>query len=159
MSDRTTLPELNVTDPEYVSWRGELLAQLALSRVPSLTVYQSQAQNEYDLLVSTERGFCFFVEVKAFSSTRHRIRDIDTVHELRWQVSKQLVQRASESRSPVVMFLFDADTDHGRFLRLDTLRPMRVNGDLQTVRFPINNVITKARLEEFIKELESDSGT
>ncbi|MDZ7616417.1 MAG: hypothetical protein U1E05_05390 [Patescibacteria group bacterium] len=157
MSDTTTPQEAAIAGPEYVHWRGELLAQLALSRVPSLIVYQSPAQHEYDFLVSTKTGFCFFVEVKALSSIREKIRNIDTVEELRWRVSKELVTRANESRSPVVLFLFDADTDHGRFLRLDTLPSMPTSGQLQTVRFPITNVISKDRLEEFVKELERHS--
>lgn len=157
MSDTATPQEAAIDGPEYVHWRGELLAQLALSRVPSLIIYQSPAQHEYDFLVSTQTGVCFFVEVKAFSSIREKIRNIDTVEELRWRVSRELVKRANESRSPVILFLFDADTDHGRFLRLDTLPSMPPSGEFQTVRFPVTNVISKNRLEEFVRELEGGS--
>lgn len=156
MSD-TTPQDAAISSPEYVHWRGELLAQLALSRVPSLIVYQSPEQHEYDFLVSTQAGFCFFVEVKALSSFREKIRDIDTVEELRWRISKELVKRANGSRSPVILFLFDADTDHGRYLRLDTLPTTPTNGELQTVRFPITNVISKNSLEELVKEMEGGS--
>jgi hypothetical protein len=158
MSERTTLQQVAIASPKYVHWRGELLAQLALSRVPSLVVYQSPEQHEYDFLVSTQTGFCFFVEVQAFSSIHERIRNVDTVDELRWRIRKELVQRANESRSPVILFLFDADTDHGRFLRLDTLPPMSTSGQLRTVRFPICNVICRNRLQELVDELESGSG-
>jgi hypothetical protein len=156
MSSNTTPQEATIAGPDYVHWRGELLAQLALSRVPSLTVYQSPAQHEHDFLVSTPRGFCFFVDVQAFSSIQQKMRNSDEVVELRWRIRKELVRRAKESRSPVVLFLFDADTDRGRFVRLDTLSATP-SGPFQTIRFPIRNIISKSRLEELIQELEGGS--
>src|SRR5262245_4094630 len=116
MSDNRTAVEVKTTGPSYLNWRGPLLAELALARVPGLSVYKrpDQAPSElpYHFLVTTADGFCFFVEVKAFSSFRLHVTDVEAIGELRWSLDADLVRRARASHSPVVLFLFDADTDH-----------------------------------------------
>jgi len=160
MSDNaSTSKEVQTTGPEYLGWRGELLAQLALSRLEFVTVYQGSPDQPYDFLVATSDGFCFFVEVKAFSSTKSNINHVDTIAELRWRVSTELIRRANESRSPVLLFLFDADTDHGRYLRIDTLPVSNKSAKLQTIRFPIQNVIDKQSLESLLRELQHSRET
>lgn len=153
MSENATTTNVRTNGPNYLGWRGELLARLALSRIPSLTVYESPEEHGYDFLVVTEQGFCFFVEVKAFSSIRSRVKGIETIGELRWRIQKQAITRAHECQSPVVLFLFDADTDHGRFLRLDTVPNSRTTGSLQTIRLPIVNTITEESLRRLIQDL------
>jgi len=140
------------SSPAYAGWRGELLAQLALSRVPGLTIYQSPSQAPFDFLASTSDGFCFFVEAKAFSSTRQHIREIEAVSELRWRLPSNVMEAAARSHTPVMLFLFDADTGHGRFLRLDDL-PANHGGRYLTVRLPVQNTITKENLQQRIEQM------
>ena len=158
MSDKQTSVEVKTSGPSYLGWRGKLLAELALARLPGLIVHErpNSAPSElpYDFLVSTEHGLCFFVAVRAFSSFWLDVRDVEVVPELRWSVDADLVRRARDSESPFLLFLFDADTDHGRYLRLDTLPPPAPGARLVTARFPVEQVITKEHLERLIADLE-----
>jgi hypothetical protein len=149
---------VKTTGPSYLSWRGELLAELALARVPGLVVYKRPdrppSELPYHFLVTTEHGFCFFVEVRAFSSMRLDVADVETVGELRWSVDADLVRHARESLSPVLLFLFDADSDHGRYLRLDTLPAPVSEAHRLTVRLPVEHTINKENLEKLIADLQ-----
>ena len=154
MSDTTSnSTEVKTTGPEYLAWRGELLAQLALSRLEGVTVYQRSDEQPFDFLVATNDGLCFFVEVEAFSSTNQKIDDVETIEELQWQIPMKRVRQATGSQTPVLLFLFDADSDHGRFLRLDTLPAPDKAARQQTIAFPIENVIDQKNLEAVIREL------
>ena len=154
MSDTTSnSTEVKTTGPEYLAWRGELLAQLALSRLEGVTVYQRSDEQPFDFLVATNDGVCFFVEVEAFSSTNQKIDDVETIEELQWQIPMKRVRQATGSQTPVLLFLFDADSDHGRFLRLDTLPVPHKAARQQTIAFPIENVIDQKNLEAIIREL------
>jgi len=153
----STSREVKTTGPDYLVWRGELLARLALSRLESTVAYEGTEDQPYDFLIVTADGFCFFVEVKAFSSTNLHIDRVETIAELKWRVSTELLRQANQSHSPVVLFLFDADTDHGRFLRIDTLHASKKSSHLQTIGFPIENVINKESLESLIRELQSQN--
>jgi hypothetical protein len=158
MSDNRTSVEIKPTGPSYVSWRGELLAELALARVPALTVYKRPEKAASDLpyhfLVATEHGLCFFVEVQAFSSFRLDVADVKTIPELRWAVDPDIVRQARASHSPVFLFLFDADSDHGRYLRLDTLPAPRPNTRHVIVRLPAEQAITRENVEKLAAELQ-----
>lgn len=146
------------TRPSYLGWRGPLLAELALARVPGLVVARRPDPSDpstHDFLVATGRGPCITVAVEAFSSLRLRAEDPGAVDEWRWHLDRALVRRAREGGSPSFLFLFDADTDGGRFLRLDTLdvptpAPRRI-----TVRLSAENAITKANLEKLIEDLQA----
>jgi hypothetical protein len=162
MSDKRTSVEIKTTGPSYLAWRGKLLAELALARVPGLLVHErpngAPSELPYDFLVSTEHGLCFFVAVRAFSSSRLDIRDIEVVTDLRWSVGADLIRRARESESPFLLFLFDADTDHGRYLRLDTLPGPDPGVRQMTVRLPVEQVINKENLEQLMADLEGARG-
>jgi len=158
MSDNpATSKEVKTTGPQYLAWRGELLAEHALSRLESVTVYRGSADQPFDFLAATTDGFCFFVEARAFSSTNSHIHRVETIAELRWRVPSALIRRANASHSPVLLFLFDADTDHGRYLRIDTLPDSGQSSALQTIRFPIQNVINKQTLEGLVRELQLEN--
>jgi hypothetical protein len=126
-----------------------LLAELALARVPGLIVNKQHSAGDlcYDFLVATERGACFFIEVKAFSSMR-----LGAKAEWRWRIDASLVHHARESMSPFFLFVFDADTDHGRFLRLDTLPTPDTRS--VTVRIPRENTLDRKGVEGIVAELE-----
>jgi hypothetical protein len=149
------------SDPSYVVWRGELLAELALARVPGLIVNKRPVRPDFDLaydfLVVTDRGACFFVDAKAFSSSKRRLLDIGESGEWRWHLDAALVRDARRSRSPFVLFLFDADREEGRYLRLDTLPAPSRGVRRITVRLPVENTINRPNLETMIASLQAGS--
>jgi len=157
MSNSTTTSTRKTAAPDYLGWRSELLAQLALARLPELTVFKPGpgADLGADYLLANADGFCFFVVVQAFSSIHMNLPDADDLAELDWRVDRTLIKRAKRSRSPVVLFLFDADTDHGRFLRLDSLPLLRDAARSVRIRLPIENTITRESLERLVHELQS----
>jgi hypothetical protein len=146
--------------PGYVGWRGELLAELALARVPGLIVNRRPDRAEsrfgYDFLVATERGLCFFVEVKAFSSFRLRATHAAPDGDWRWHLDAKTVRDAHESRSSYLLFLFDADTEQGRYLRLDTLPAPAGDEGRVTLLLPTDHAITRENLEALIAALEAE---
>lgn len=137
----------------YVGYRAELLAQLALSRFPELSIHESVPDCGYDFVVVTQQGGCFFVIVKAMSSIKLKIRNIETISELRWRIKRRTLQWAKSCPNPVFLFLIDADTDHGRYLRLDDIAQPKASGVQQTIRFPIENTIDKLGLERLVTSL------
>ena len=149
--------QVETDGPSYLGWRGELLAELALARVFSLGVRKDPDESEHDLAVTTERNLRFFVEIRAFSSFRMKVSDVAAVPELLWSVGADHVRRARRSADPVVLFLFDADTDHGRYLRLDTLAPPPRNVRWLTLRFPIEHTITRESVEHLVSELHESA--
>jgi hypothetical protein len=158
MSDKRTAVEVQTTGPSYLVWRGELLAELALARLPDLVVHRrpdhSSADLPYDFLVAAEHGFCFFVEVKAFSSFQLDLRNVEEVRELRWSADADLIRRVRNSQNPYLLFLFDADTEHGRYLRVDTLPDPGPEASQLTLRFPVAHAITKESLEQLLADLQ-----
>jgi hypothetical protein len=157
MSDTRTSVEISPGGPGYTLWRGKLLAELALARLPGLIVHKRQDRPHldlpYDFLVTTERGFCFFVEARAFSSLHLGLSDIEAIDELRWRIDSDWLRHARESYSPVVLFLFDADTEHGRYVRLDTLPAPETGTERLTITFSAEATINKDNLEKLIEEL------
>ncbi|MBI1831158.1 MAG: hypothetical protein HYR84_06885 [Planctomycetes bacterium] len=137
--------------PAYVGWRSELLASLSLARLPDLRVYKITDQEIFDKLVMTERGLCFFVITRGFSSLAARVENADAQDKWMCPLDAATLARVRKHQSPVVFFYFNADTDHGRYLRLDTLPEAGV----KELRFPIENTITKASLQTLIREMQA----
>ncbi len=127
-----------------------LLAELALARIPGLIVTKAPIDLAFDFLVATEQGVCFFVVVKAFSSSRHHLAAWRADEEWKWKLDAETVRHARESRNSFLLFVFDADTDLGRFLRLDTLPEPNPEDSIVRVRLPAENVINKENLEAII---------
>jgi hypothetical protein len=137
--------------PEYIELRSDLLTELALARLPDLRAYRLTDREPFDKLAVTDDGFCFFVMNRGFSSADAALKNVDKIAELTCPFDSALLPRAHQSRSPVVLFYFDADTEHGRYLRLDTL-PKKAGKEL---RLPVENTITKASLQELIREMQA----
>ena len=156
MSETPNYLKVKTTGASYLGWRGELLAKLALAWIPGLTIDKSLNDQPYDFYVKTNDGVRFFVEVKAFSSLGMSAKNVEKVKELRLQMSTTLVDHAHEVNRPAVIFLFDADTDHGRFLRLDTLPAEEDKTHDQIFKFPIENTINKTSLEHLIDIFRAD---
>src|SRR6202011_3835915 len=97
-SDKRTSVKVKTTGPSYLAWRSELLAELALARVPWLIVHKKPDRPPsalpYDFFVATEDGLCLFVVVRAFSSFQLDLAEIEAIRELRWTVDADLVRRA-----------------------------------------------------------------
>ena len=139
--------------PWHIPWRTELLVKLALARIGSLRVCKFSDQND-DLLVVTDQGFCFFVVSQGFSSLATGQDDVDGTKEMIVPCERGLIARAHRYRNPVVLFYFNADTDHGRYLRLDTLPD-----DIEELRLPIEHTITKASVQKLIREMQAAPST
>jgi hypothetical protein len=116
-------------------------------------VYAGPLQGRYDFLAMADEVVSFFVKVKAFSSMKRRVHGIESVQQLRWRIPTRLILDAHKSQIPVVLFLFDADTGHGRYLRLDTIKVTMPGAVLQTVRLPVGNTISEKGLSLLIEEL------
>jgi hypothetical protein len=144
--------------PPYTGWRGQLLAELALARLPGLVVSKAPRTSDqgYDFLVATRKGACFFIEVKAFSSTRLKGEKSTATAEWRWSIDADLIRRARESRSPFFLFLIDADTDLGRFFRLDSLPAPDAKARMVIALIPPENSIDKEGLTKLVSELETE---
>ena len=142
------------TLPHYVQWRKEILAELVFTRL-NLIYTKLQPDSAADYSVYTRSGNQFLVVVKGLSSIARRIRNIETAQELHWRVPNQLLETARRSDYPFFLFLFDADTEHGRYLRLDTL-PENVSSSARevTLRFPKANTLDRDGLQKLLLELE-----
>jgi hypothetical protein len=141
----------------YLGYRAELLAELAFSRLGTVHVQRVSQDWGYDFVIVTPSGTTLLVIVKAFSSISRKIRDVETIRELRWQLDVKTVRWASTSSTAVVLFLIDGDTEHGRFLFLNDL-PLRTrSGGRQTIRFPLENTINAKGIERLIAEVERRS--
>ena len=159
MPENQQSQEIKTGGATYVGWRGELLAELALARVPELSVHKPKEECGYDFLVASPSGVCFFVLVKALSSRNLRIRQIEEIDELRWRIDTQQIRRAQEGHTPVFIFLIDADTDHGRYLRLDTVHVRSESSDSEPIRFPRENTIDQKGIERLVRGLEKSEQT
>ena len=158
MSEKTAAAEVETTGPSYLGWRGELLAELALALVPELIAHKKPAgvpsEPEYDFLVTAGGGLTVFVLVRAFSAYALRLEDVASRAELKWEVPAELVRRARASRTPLVLFLFDADKGHGRYLRLDTLpEPHRRT---VTLRLPIDQPTSPEGIRKLIEDIRGE---
>jgi hypothetical protein len=156
MSKSAQARELPTSGPEYLGWRAELLAELALSRLakaPGLQILKLVQDDGYDFVVAMPKGHCVFIEAKAFSSYEAHLDNPAEVPSLQWRLPTALINKARQSVSPVLLFLFDADTGHGRYIRLDTLRSARPKGEYMVVSFPRTNEINEENLRKFVNEM------
>jgi hypothetical protein len=157
MSDNSNSKNSTI-DPHYIGWRGELLAKLALSRLGNVRIFEpgrpgpSSPVHDFDLVVMTPDALTFLVEVNAFSSIKRDIANPEACEWLDFDLSISILKRAWEAQSPVVFFLFDADTEHGRFMRIEDI-PFTAGKHFQRVRFPIQNTITTASLNLLVREM------
>lgn len=157
MSERPRAVRVDGKGPSYPTWKCELLAELALIRVFEFTIHRrfsGPAGPEHDFLVTAPDGASCLVDVKGFSSHHLKLRDVvASLPELGWAVQADVVRKARQSPTPVVMFLYDADTEHGRFARLDTLPEPDWGTRRVVVAFPVENTITPESLRALVAGL------
>lgn len=155
MSERVDVLDLAPTDVEHVAARGDALARLALVQAPDLTVFENRGSRKCDLVVVTGDGIYVRITVQAYSSRMAGIERVDEVPELRWPVAADDVRRARASQGPAFLFLFDADTRHGRYARLDVL-PEPARGTTRVmVSLPLSNRIDPASLNGLVAGLRT----
>lgn len=58
-------------------------------------------------------------------------------------------------RCPVLLFVLDADAEHGRFLGLDNLTSKVSVTETEAIRRPVGNTINSEHLQRLLKELET----
>jgi hypothetical protein len=141
----------------HLADRAELLAQLAFSRLGTVHLHHASRDWGYDFVIVTPRGATLLVVVKAFSSISMRMRDVETIRELRWQMDAKTLRWASTSPAAVVLFLIDGDTEHGRFLLVNDIPLRTSSGHRQTITFPIENTIDARGIEGLIAKVERRS--
>lgn len=144
----------SAVQPAYVGWRSELLAKLALSRIPSLAIVHVSQDHGYDYVVTSDDGLTFCLVVRARSSLHDEIREIHALEFVDVDLPRGLLERARTSLCPVVLFFFDADSGHGRYLRLDTLAEQQLAK--QYVSLPIDHTITTRSLNRMLQTLRTD---
>lgn len=93
------------------------------------------------------------IRVEAYSSQLAGVERVDTIPELRWTLTADVVRQARASKAPVVLLLFDADTDHGRYARLDVLPAPARGVKSVAIRLPVSNKVDPASLRCLVAEL------
>lgn len=133
--------------------RAETLAERVLAQVPALQTTRSEEGAPFDLIVVTPERKRLLVVVKGFSSIKRWIREVTTIQEIRWQVDRVLLEWAWTSADPVALFLMDVDSEHGRFVRLDTISKRPRRGPRVTVRLPRTQRVSKQAIQRLIASL------
>ena len=109
----------------------------------------------FDVVATSTTGVCFLVGVEAYSSFKLKIEP-DAIPVLELEVGAKRMRSAHQSATPVVMFLFDADRGHGRFLRLDTLPEPPTGAETVVLPFPVENTITGDSIRTLAAELAKE---
>ncbi len=146
---------LNLKSPgmEWVARRGDALARMALVTTLELTIFENLHSKAYDYAVATDDGMFIRIRVEAYSSRLAGVQRVETIPELRWTLAADVVRQARASKAPVVLLLFDADTEHGRFARLDVLPAPARGAKSVAISLPLSNTVDPARLRCLVAEL------
>ncbi|CAA9377893.1 MAG: hypothetical protein AVDCRST_MAG89-5151 [uncultured Gemmatimonadetes bacterium] len=151
--ERAVLELKGVKIPESLTPYIDAVAAYALVHVAGLTQFENRRRGRYKLAVATEDGLFVRVGVAGYSSRLAGIERVDSIPELRWPVPVDVVRHARASMTPVLLFLIDTDTRHGRFARLDTLPGPAPGAKSVLVGFTRANMLDPANLERLFAEL------
>jgi hypothetical protein len=144
--------------PEYIALLGEKLAELAIVRVRGLSVMKSsdsKANLPFDFVAASQTGTCFLVQIAAYSSFQLEIEP-GSISVLELEVKPDQIRAVRQSPTPVVVFLFDGDRTHGRYLRLDTLPEPAKSAKTVVLSFPIENTITGESIRTLADEIAKE---
>lgn len=158
MSETEAVLHLKSPGTEWVARRGAALAQMALVTTLELTIFENLRSKAYDYAVATEDGMFIRIRVEAYSSRLAGVERVDTIPELRWTVAGDVVRQARASKTPFVLLVFDADTDHGRYARLDVLPAVARGAKSVAVSLPLSNTVSPASLRCLVAELRGSRG-
>lgn len=141
-------------DPPYTAVQGELLAEAVLAKMPELKARAAGDDKPYAYVVSTKQGAEFFVVVQAFSSIRREWSE--SMAEWPWDVDAGLVRLARGSETPMVLFVFDADSSQGRFFELGALpEPPTLTTERSPVPLPNGQIISEASLAQLAAKFDA----
>ncbi|HEY0150969.1 MAG TPA: hypothetical protein VGB92_03165 [Longimicrobium sp.] len=153
MSEAQAVLHLKSSGTEWVDRRGAALAKMALLMTRGLTIFENMNTKAYDYAVATEDGMFIRIRVEAYSSRLAGVERVGTIPELRWTLDADVVRQVRASRAPVVLLLFDADTGHGRYTRLDVLPAVPRGAKSVAVSLPLSNTADPASLRCLVAEL------
>ena len=159
----STLPQDANAGPWYVGWRADLLARFALVRMDGVQLLPDPRRDDsrevpFDYVVIAPGGVTFLLQVQGFSSRHSGPKDPAGLPVIRCLVPAKFVRWMRLSPTPVFRFLFDADGEHGRFLRLDTLPEPPAglpDGEMVPLDFPAENAITWDSIEQLLADLRA----
>ncbi|HEX8450906.1 MAG TPA: hypothetical protein VF647_02350 [Longimicrobium sp.] len=158
MFEAQAVLHLKSSGTEWVARRGAALAQMALVTTFELTIFENLHSKAYDYAVATKDGMFIRIRVEAYSSRIAGVEGVNTIPELRWTLSADFVRQARTSKAPVVLLLFDADTDHGRYSRLDVLPAPPRGAKWVEISLPLSNTVDPASLRCLVAELRGSHG-
>jgi hypothetical protein len=153
MSEAQAVLHLKSSGTEWVDRRGAALAKMALLTTRGLTIFENMYTKAYDYAVATEDGMFIRIRVEAYSSRLAGVERVEAIPELRWTLDADVIRQARASRAPVVLLLFDADTGHGRYARLDVLPAVPRGAKSVAVSLPLSNTAHPASLRCLVAEL------
>ena len=153
MSNKNSAVLVAASGPSYIRERADLLTQVALTRFGELSLYPAKAKDAYDFLVTTREGKCFLIVVEGFSSIRLDLECVETRRDLSWQIDPDTLRWAVSCPTQVFLFVVDADTGHGRYLRLNDQPLSHGNGRLGSVELPIENTLDEAGIRRLLTQL------
>lgn len=139
--------------PDYATWRSIVLAERFLSEMEEWEILKEPFDREFDFAVLLKDGFTFFIEVKAVSSMHGGLKSLASNRPLTYPVSKELLSKAKTIKKPVVLFVFDADTEAGRYVRIDKLKPAAGTQGLHRPGLLPSHRINKESLNRLVSEL------
>lgn len=153
MSEAQAVLHLKSPETEWVARRGAASARMALVTTLELTIFENLHSKAYDYAVATKDGMFIRIRVEAYSSRLAGAEHVDSIPELRWTLAADVVRQARASKAPVVLLLFDADTDHGRYARLDVLPAPARGAKWVEISLPLSNTINPASLRCLVADL------
>jgi hypothetical protein len=156
MTEKRTRIRVTTDGPDHLGWRSATLGELALARVPELLAFPRPKEAgeafPFDFLVMVDGEARFSVAARGYGTLQAKIDPVEFT-DLECAVEASLLRHAHKSPYPVLLFLFDADRDHGRFLRIDTLPRPKTGVKTVVLTFPIENTITAESVKELADEL------
>ncbi len=147
---RTGVPD----DREYFA---EVAAELALMRAGEFSIYKPMRKSEplFDMAVMAGSAARFLIKIETYSAFTLKVEP-EAIPVLELQAEAEYLRAARQCPTPVMMFLFDGDRGHGRYLRLDTRAEPAPSAKSVVLSFPVENTITgdsiRALAEQLAKE-------
>ncbi len=139
----------------YAPWKGEVIAKYLLARTDGVEATDLPPHDPARCDIMVEAGdFRFLVEVKAFASFHDPAGDPATSESLRIRVPFEQFEAWRRSALPVVVFLIDADTEHGRYLIVDDVSAGAHSGEVD-LAFPVANELTPEAVPQVISRLRA----
>ena len=155
MSEAQAVLHLKSPGTEWVARLGAAHAKMALVTTLELTIFENLHTKAYDYAVATRDGMFIRIRVEAYSSKLAGVEGVDSIPEMRWTLSADVVRQARASKAPVVLLVFDADTGHGRYARLDVLPAPARGAKWVKISLSLSNTVDPASLRCLVAEFRA----